>query len=157
MEESEMSEETNEQTKPADAARPAFVEPTPPTREDRIATVIASLEHAMKHNAPVSIADLREVEALLLPDADQSALAVKRLNMPVFREKAPAVNAFQITDAMVLAPHPGVAVDHDTRAMSVDTADGVKPVVAGDWIVRDLDGKLTVFKADAFAERFQAA
>jgi hypothetical protein len=139
------------------AARPAFVEPPPPTREDRVTSVIASLEHAMKHNAPVSIADIREIEALLLPEADQAALAVKRLNMPVFRERAPAVNAFQITDAMVLAPHPGVAVDPNTRVMSVETADGVKPVVAGDWIVRDGDGKLTIYKADTFADRYQAA
>jgi hypothetical protein len=42
-----------------------YKEPEAPTKEDRIADLIAGLEHAMKHNAPVSLHLLREAKSLL--------------------------------------------------------------------------------------------
>ena len=138
-----------------------YVEPDPPTREDRVAAVIASLEHANKHNSPVTRADIDEVEALLLPDADQAALAVKRLNMPKFRAKAPTVNAVQVPDAAAAPFSPlipmGLVVDPETKIMTVTTADGPATVKAGDWIVRNDDGTLTVIPAADFAAAYETA
>jgi len=42
-----------------------YVEPEAPSHEDRVAAVVADLEHAMKHNGPVTIAVLAEVKDLL--------------------------------------------------------------------------------------------
>lgn len=39
--------------------------PPPPSREDRANALVADLKHAMKHNAPVSIAMLKELQDLL--------------------------------------------------------------------------------------------
>ncbi len=38
---------------------------TEPSREQRAETAIADIEHAMKHNAPVAIATLKELRDLL--------------------------------------------------------------------------------------------
>jgi len=42
-----------------------YVEPEPPSREDRIKTVIADMQHAMASNAPMSPAMLAEIKDLL--------------------------------------------------------------------------------------------
>ena len=42
-----------------------FVEPDPPTREERIKAVITAVDHAMTHNAPISIHTANEMKALL--------------------------------------------------------------------------------------------
>lgn len=67
----EMPGDPNVKTE-ADIADPAerakangFVDPEPPSREERVAAVVAQLEHAMHHNSPIAILTLAEVKDLL--------------------------------------------------------------------------------------------
>lgn len=51
---------------PAERAKAnGYVEPEPPSREDRVKAVIAHLSHAMHHNTPFARATLQEVKDLL--------------------------------------------------------------------------------------------
>jgi hypothetical protein len=47
------------------AAANGYKDPEPPTRDERIMTVVADLEHAIRHNAPVTLAMLAEIKDLL--------------------------------------------------------------------------------------------
>jgi hypothetical protein len=63
-----MTEDTKEveYANPLDkAVANGFVEPDPPTREERIKAVITAVDHAMTHNAPMSIHTAAEIKALL--------------------------------------------------------------------------------------------
>jgi hypothetical protein len=47
------------------AAANGYKDPEPPTRDERIMTVVGDLEHAIRHNAPVTLAMLAEIKDLL--------------------------------------------------------------------------------------------
>lgn len=49
----------------AKAIEGGYVEPTPPSRDERVSALIADVEHAMAHNAPMTPAILTEMKALL--------------------------------------------------------------------------------------------
>jgi hypothetical protein len=152
------AKKTTEIADPLERAKAnGYKEPEPLVHEDRVTALITRLEHGIKSNAPLALADLREIEDLLLPEEAKPALAVKRLNMPMFRAKGAVVNAMLITDAMAAMPPPGMTVDPATKAIMVETADGAKPAIVGDWIVRDSEGKLAVFKDGEFAVNYEAA
>ena len=51
----------------------------------------------------------------------------------------------------------GLVVDPETKIMTVTTADGPATVKAGDWIVRNDDGTLTVIPAADFAAAYETA
>lgn len=42
-----------------------FVEPEPPSHDDRVAALVRDVAHAMHHNAPVSLASFAELRDLL--------------------------------------------------------------------------------------------
>jgi len=42
-----------------------YVEPPAPSRDQRVNALIAEVEHAMAHNAPLTVAMLAEMKALL--------------------------------------------------------------------------------------------
>lgn len=63
-----MTEDANTPISPdplAKAVANGFVEPEAPSHEDRVTTLIADVEHAMKSNAPISPAMFHELKALL--------------------------------------------------------------------------------------------
>lgn len=49
----------------AKAIANGYVEPVPPSREDRVKMLISDVEHAMANNAPIAPAMLAEMKALL--------------------------------------------------------------------------------------------
>ena len=57
--------EVDNRTPMEKAVAGGYVAPAEASREDRAAAVVADLEHAMKHNGPVSPAVLAEVKDLL--------------------------------------------------------------------------------------------
>lgn len=53
-----------------------YKEEPQPSREDRAAAVVAELEHAIAHNAPVTLAALKEIRELLeVPAPDDTPVA----------------------------------------------------------------------------------
>lgn len=65
----EVQAATGDQAEPMDPMQRAkdggYVEPEPPSREERISAVVTEMSHAMAHNAPMSPATLAEVKDLL--------------------------------------------------------------------------------------------
>lgn len=55
----------SEQQKLERAIAGGYVEPEPPSLSERAATLVADMERAMEHNAPVTTDMLREMKALL--------------------------------------------------------------------------------------------
>lgn len=66
------------------------------------------------------------------------------------------VEAVQITDATFDGPQPsedhipGVMYDPQQRCAFIKTPDGMQRAEIGDWIVRDITGKLAAVKDDVF-------
>lgn len=60
-----MTETTAEMTPAERAIANGYVEPEPPSREERVTALIDHMEHARKHNSPVDPAMIAEMKALL--------------------------------------------------------------------------------------------
>lgn len=60
----------------AKAIEGGYKEEPAPSREERAAAVVAELEHAIAHNAPVTLAMLKEIRDLLdVPAPDDTPVA----------------------------------------------------------------------------------
>lgn len=83
--------------------------------------------------------------------------------MNKFRKKPVVIEAAQLTDEVLDAPHPsdlhivGVVYDPAARCAYIRTLEGTMRADLGDWIIRGVKNELYPCKPDIFAATYEPA